>query len=234
MEGTRRNFEYYDARSQDVNLDDITSSSRNAAIMRDLRDGETAWKGGHLEIWELDPDEESGDEYYEDYIDSAGYQVRKFYVRDGDDLGWLGYFIGNAQVKHLSIYTTPECGERIHKLMDGVKNNLLIEYIFIRGIHSNYFMESLTSIIINSSNLKTLELFCSDDIGCSLAPALAQSRNKSSLTRLDLVGNDLSNEELIEITSALSEYSNLKSLFVHEGLRSAIVITMIHLRQSLI
>ena len=113
-----RNFEYYDARSQYVKLDDITSSSRNAAIMRDLRDGETAWKGAHLQVWGLDvvrelyPDEdESDDNYFGDSIDTVGNQLRRFIIRDDDDLGWLGYFIGNAQVKHLSIYTTPELGE---------------------------------------------------------------------------------------------------------------------------
>ena len=77
MEKIMRNFEYFDARAQDVNLDDITSSSRNAQILRDLRDGETAWKGAHLEVWELDPDEESGDENYDDYID---YIYRSFYA----------------------------------------------------------------------------------------------------------------------------------------------------------
>jgi hypothetical protein len=218
-----RNFEYYDARSQDVKLDDITSSSRNAQVLRDLRGGETAWKGAHLHVWELDvvrelyPYEDSDDDDF-DYINSDGDQVRKFFVRDGDDLGWLGYFMRNVQVKDLSIYTTPECGERVHEMMNGINNNRLIERIFIRGIHADYFIESLTSIIINSSNLKTLEVYYSDDIGCSLALALTKRRNKSTLTHFHLVGNGLSNEELIEITTALREYSNLECLDVHEGL----------------
>ncbi len=218
MEGTRRNFEYYDARSQDVKLDDITSSSRNAAIMRDLRDGETVRNGTHLHILELDPDEDSDDDYFDDCINSAGEQVRKFIVRGDDDLGWLGYFMRNEQVQNLTIYTTPECGERVHEMMDGIKNNRLIEHIFIRGIHANYFMESLTSIIVNSSNLKTLEVYFSDDVGCSLALALTERRNKLSLTYVRLARNDLSNEELVEITTALREYSNLESLYVNEGL----------------
>lgn len=220
-----RNFEYYDARAQDVKLDDITSSSRNAAIMRDLRDGDTAWKGAHLDIWGLDvvrelyPDEdETDDDYFGDFIDTVGNQVRRFIIGDGDDLGWLGYFMRNEQVKHLSIYATPECGERVHEMMDGIKNNWLIERIFIRGIHADYFMESLASIIVNSSNLRKLEVYFSDDVGCSLALALAESRNKSSLTHLRLVRNDLSNEELVEITTALREYSNLKCLDVYEDL----------------
>lgn len=219
-----RNFEYYDARSQDVNLDDITSSSRNAAVMRELRDGETVWKGAHLHVWELDVVRElypyaDGDDDDFDYIDPAdGDQVRKFFVRDGDDLGWLGYFMRNVQVKDLSIYTTPECGERVHEMMNGINNNRLIERIFIRGIHADYFIDSLTSIIVNSSNLKMLEVYYSDDIGCSLALALTERRNKSTLTHFHLVGNDLSNEELIEITTALREYSNLECLDVHKDL----------------
>ncbi|KAL7454869.1 hypothetical protein ACHAWC_006461 [Mediolabrus comicus] len=223
MEGNRRNFEYYDGRAQDVNLDDITSSSRNAQILRDLRDGNTAWKGAHLQVWglnvvrELYPDEdESDDDYFGDFIDTVGNQVRRFTIRDGDDLGWLGYFMRNVRVKDLSIYTTPVCGEQVHEMMGGIKNNRLIERIFIRGIHSNYFMESLTSIIINSSNLKKLEVYYSDDVGYILALALAERRNKSSLTHLRLVDNNLSNEELIEITSALSEYSNMEHFHVDE------------------
>jgi len=207
-----RNFEYYDARSQDVKLDDITSSSRNAQILRDLRDGETAWKGAHFEIWELDADEDSDDDCFDDEINSVGDHERKFIVRGDDDLGWLGYFMSNEQVKDLTIYTTPECGERVHEMMDGIKNNRLIERIYIRGIHSDYFMDSLTSIIVNSSNLKTLEVYYSDDVGCSLASALVQSRHKSSLTHLRLVGNDLSNEGLVEIRTALREYPNLECL----------------------
>ena len=73
-----QSYEYSDERAQDINFEDITSCERNANILRMLRDDDPNWKSRHLYI--LDEDIEGS--------------CDEFVVAEGDDLGWLGYFVG--------------------------------------------------------------------------------------------------------------------------------------------
>lgn len=77
-----RSYGYSDERAQDINFEDITSCERNANILRMLRDDDTIWESRHLYI--LDEDIEGG--------------CDEFVVAEGDDMGWLGYFIGKSDL----------------------------------------------------------------------------------------------------------------------------------------
>ncbi len=73
-------YEYYEARAKDVKLEDITSDEWNADILASLRDNDPAFTSIS--------------------IDSR----TDFTVREGDDFGWLGYYVSkNNQVKGLYI-----------------------------------------------------------------------------------------------------------------------------------
>jgi hypothetical protein len=81
----RRDYNYYDARAQDVALEDITSSKQNAEILRRLRDEDLALTGREevvLSIAEYESD--FGNHFF------AG-------EGDGDDWGWLAYFVGRSK-----------------------------------------------------------------------------------------------------------------------------------------
>jgi len=76
----RRGCKYYDDRAGcvSVNLEDITSSENNENILRKLRDGEPNWDKQIFITNEFIHDD------------------KDFVVGDGDDCGWLGYFIGRS------------------------------------------------------------------------------------------------------------------------------------------
>ncbi|KAK1732236.1 hypothetical protein QTG54_017061 [Skeletonema marinoi] len=68
---------YYEARAKDVNLEDITSSEQNAAILARLRDNDPTFTAISIE---------------------DGPQVESnFVAREGDCMGWLGYFVGRSK-----------------------------------------------------------------------------------------------------------------------------------------
>ena len=71
-----------------MKLKDITSSSHNRAILHRLKNSDP----GLTCLYMLDEPEDEDE----------------FIVREGDDLGWLGYFIGrNETLKSLYVYYLP-------------------------------------------------------------------------------------------------------------------------------
>mmetsp|Transcript_17798 Transcript_17798/g.30072 ORF Transcript_17798/g.30072 Transcript_17798/m.30072 type:complete len:687 (+) Transcript_17798:105-2165(+) len=201
-----RDNNYYDLLAQNVKLEDITSSAHNAKILRMLRDDDLA-----------STEEEEGALYIVDYTFDHGNTI---FVKEGDDWGWLGYFIGrNKHVQHLCIYSISE--EQIRVLMKGVKHNRSIQYFDISdGIRGDAIIDSLAPFIINNSNLKLLRLLFVDiplRVARSLAEALIQ-REQKSLTTFSFCQNNLSNEAVEEIIGALSGYKQLESLKIDEDL----------------
>ncbi len=73
-------YYYYEARARDVNLESITSSERNELILEKLRNNDASFK--EMSIVGTDYDESKTDDDFD--------------VQEGDDLGWLGYFIGQS------------------------------------------------------------------------------------------------------------------------------------------
>jgi len=104
------NMNRRDALAQDINLEDITSSKENAEVLRKLRDG---FYGDNALFIDED-DDDYNDDGYEDV----------FIIRDGDDLSWLGYFIGrNETLNEPCIKFMPQERERIDAFIDGVRHN---------------------------------------------------------------------------------------------------------------
>ncbi len=99
---------YYDARANDVNLRDITSSEKNANHLRALRDEQADNFCKKLSLMTLD------------YNDSREHD---FVIREGDDLGWLGYFIRRSKrIEQLSIHGLPE-ERQLDALIEGIAHN---------------------------------------------------------------------------------------------------------------
>ena len=99
--------EYYEARAKDVNLEDISSSEQNAAILERLRDNDPTFT-----IISIDDEHRDGGD---------------FVVREGDNLGWLGYFVGRSnQVKELYIFSFPD-NLKIDAFLRGLGHNRSIQ-----------------------------------------------------------------------------------------------------------
>ena len=95
-----RFYDYY-ACEQDVRLEDITSCENNVAVLQWLRDGcrnlvwATPWTDMLCIISSYEPGQNDD-------------EVAQFIVGEGDDLGWLGYFIGKCQqLRSLEIASFP-------------------------------------------------------------------------------------------------------------------------------
>jgi hypothetical protein len=204
----RRDITYYDLHAQDVKLQDITSSSYNASILRRLRDDIPFRKGNGYDLFVADEDIDDGE---------------TFVAKEGDDWGWLGYFIGrNKTIRFLGLhYCLIEEEDDVVALMEGIKHNRSLDSICVNhGSEVVSITEHLFPFIVHNSNLNDIRLV-HDDIGfdCarSLAAALKQRQHKS-LTGLYLRRNNLSNEALAEIIDALSGYEQLKSFYAEEEL----------------
>ena len=115
------NYNYYEANAADVNLDEITSSTDNKQCLQQLRDGT-------LE---------------EISVRETGFYG--FVVRTGDDLGWLGYFIGRCvSLASFYLYIEGSSSEErelqiIHALRDGIARNRSIKKVTVRNLCKNGF-----------------------------------------------------------------------------------------------
>jgi hypothetical protein len=154
---------YYDARANDVNLREITSSEKNANILRALRAGWNYRRQINLFVEVIDQEEDN---------------CLNFFIRDGDDLGWLGYFIGRSEyLETLGIENLPEDTERIDALIEGIVRNKSIQNLFIGPTPLQDFIDPVAQFIRNIENLATVA-FCVNNIGRQqaqkIAPALRQ------------------------------------------------------------
>jgi hypothetical protein len=167
-----RPISYYDERAETVDLTEITSSDKNADILRMLRDNDP--KMEWLSICRHDYDSVFGLVYY-------------FFVQEGDDLGWLGYLIGrNTTLRNLLIDNMPEYSEQITALFKGIEKSKFIQHLYIWMDHvGEAVLNSLSALLRSEScSLTSLNLFrmsFSDDMAVALADAL---KGNKSLKRL--------------------------------------------------
>ncbi len=190
----------YDALAQDINLEDITSCERNANILRMLRDGDPNWSKKLYIMNEEDEDE---------ILDGD------FVFAEGDDLGWLGYFIGRSEViEYLFISYLPE-GEDNY-FFDGMSQNRSIKEleIYCSDIGDDSWITFCRSFLRNNRNLSRLE-FQNIVIGHEDAQHLASAlgrMNHNSLKYLSMDHCEISDEGLAEIATALRLHPQLTSL----------------------
>ena len=201
MEG--RDFDYYEARAQDVKLEDITSCYGNAEILQQLR---------CHPLKTLTISDDADDDY--------------FVVGEGDDLGWLGYFIGKSTyLEDLNIYSWGE-GENIESFIEGINRNRSIDSLHIATDLGDVNFRSMSPFFRNNNRLAELELNFEVGLECaqSIAFVLGESRCQS-LKQISIEGSNLSDEGFSVIATALRTYPQLESLCFQDnniGLTSCI------------
>jgi len=103
----------YDALAATVRFKDITSSARNRALLHRIKNNDPGLTS--LAIEDFDDD---------------GY----FIPMEGDDLGWLGYFIGqNETLAYLYLRYLPGGREQVEKFFIEVQRNKSIKEVDISG-----------------------------------------------------------------------------------------------------
>ena len=209
----------YDTQVDSINVDDIAKNRNNRIVLHRLlrnnagdENNESLWiRNRHYYIGPYPQrDERNG----EDCVD---------YVPEGtNDMGWLGYFIGkNDHLERLYIRPfTPPSGSSVRDVLDpffrGVSRNKSIQQISFANINlsgGNIFT-MLRSFFQNNHNFTRIDINECDfgDEGCRLlALALGSCTNKS-LKQVDLSNNNIADEEMVDIITALSMHPHLQHL----------------------
>ncbi len=197
-----RNADYYSTHAPTVNLENVTSSDDNAIILQKLRDNDPDLTRLYIE-----------QEFFED-------PSCEFVVTEGDDLGWLGYFLGgNTTLTELHIEYLSEEKWRIIAFIRELVSNRSIQKLRVStdlgdGFHSlgDLLMKSdtLVSLEFNSTghNFDTIELQCARNI----AIMLGQQNQYNHLTSLMFEDIDISGEAMSEIATALTAHPQLEVL----------------------
>eukprot|EP00986_Skeletonema_menzelii_P008047 scaffold3302_cov146-Skeletonema_menzelii.AAC.2 len=117
----QRDYSYYEAHAADVELDEITSDEYNKQILHRLRDHDLK------SIY-------------------VGERIDDFAIREGDDLGWLAYFIGRSEsLRELTIdglYKDEDEGREhrmVHALSGAIARNRSIQDVSVLNLSNDGF-----------------------------------------------------------------------------------------------
>ena len=203
----------YNAQADTIDVDGIVTNSNNRIVLRRLKRN--------------DANDELGLGLYESLFiqhqhDDDGERCRDYVPEGTNDMGWLGYFVGkNNHLKRLYIHSfTPTSGASVRDVIGpffrGVNCNKSIQEIFFSGVDllGGEVFTMLGSFFKNNHNLtKIIITDCVQDWGRLFALALGSSTNKS-LKKVDLQDNDISEEGVVNIITALSTHTNLQCLIL--------------------
>eukprot|EP00984_Skeletonema_dohrnii_P013956 scaffold5839_cov103-Skeletonema_dohrnii-CCMP3373.AAC.6 len=186
-----QDYEYYEARAKDVKMEDITSDEDNADILERLRDNDPDFT--HISI-------------RDEFIDEGD-----FVVREGDDLGWLGYFVGRSkELEGLYIDNFPD-NLKIDSFLRGLRHNRSIQNLSISIDLGDHF-HSLTPLLRNNNSISDLT-FSGFNIGLQCARNIGSLLGQQcSLKCLYFEENNLGDEELVEIAVALRKQPQIEEL----------------------
>ena len=185
----------YEARARDVNLESITSSEQNKLILEQLRNNDDEFK--FLGIV-------GGD--YDDWIDDDDFEVKQ-----GDNVGWLGYFIGKSK-RLESLWISHLPGD--DSFRQGLAQNQSIQKLFICDDLGKAGFQTLANISQNIRTLEEIHLQMSiTSPECAQNIALLFSRCQiRNLKRLAFDENDISDEGFEVVAHSLRGQSQLEEL----------------------
>eukprot|EP00984_Skeletonema_dohrnii_P029685 scaffold20524_cov85-Skeletonema_dohrnii-CCMP3373.AAC.5 len=174
-----RDYNYYEANAADINMWEITSSAENAKIFQQLRDGDPT----------------------RTYLTLGG-PFSHFNIGEGDDWGWLGYFIGkSACLQRLFINYLPD-GEEGHAIVGGIARSQSLRYMFINNLNNDGFT-SIMGALVSLSQLEGLYIVQNNSVGLdgwSELRTLLES-GVCKLKRLYLKGNNYIGNEGLDVLS---------------------------------
>jgi len=198
-----RDYDYFEANAADISLEDITSSEDNAEIIRRLRDGDDTLRS----LLALGRGQCGGD----------------VNIGEGDDLGWLGYFIGKSEcLHHLYIRNLPdrEGGEQqIHAFMEGIARSQSIRALSCAHLGDNV-SEAIVSALGSLPQLEEL-YYGSNSLGpngfSSTLGTLLES-GVLKLKKLSLFDNDIGDDGVASLANGLRSIgSSLKEICLSDN-----------------
>ena len=147
----RRDDNYYEAHAQTIILDTITSSYENARILRRLRRNDPSFTTLGIA--------NSDNEYA---VDDDDYLVDR-----GDDLGWLGYFVGQSNTLQ-SLYLSTKMIDNVIRFgvfIEGLNRNRSIETLYICADLGSEYFRKMSDFFRSNNNLRELSFGSMDTSG---------------------------------------------------------------------
>ena len=198
----------YDAQADTINVDDIAKDSNNRIVLRRLKRNNA---DDVKELWIQSEHDEEDEDDEECYYPEIG----------ADDMGWLGYFVGkNDHLQKLVINSfTPMWGSSVdvmNPFFRGVSSNKSIREIhfYSMDLLEGEIFTILTPFFLNNHNLIKIEVHHCDfgDEGCRLFSLAIGSSTNKSLKEVDLRNNNIAEEGMVDIITALSMHPHLTRL----------------------
>ena len=212
-----RDDNYYDSRLQDIKLEEITSSQRNIHVLEKFRRGDPDLTYLCVDVrWE---DNDSDDDIDDDEITYTAD------CEEGDDLGWLGYFIGRSEhLKTLYISDLPFTSadphtEQLHAFTREMSRNRSIVDLTIQHDIKEIGFRNICSFVGENNNLRRLELHHMKPGNESVKhfALMLEQRRCNSLQKLSFADNEFEDAEIEVIAKALREQASLEKLEFREN-----------------
>ncbi|KAL7459867.1 hypothetical protein ACHAWC_011873 [Mediolabrus comicus] len=232
----------YDTLVSSVDLTEVTSTHQNCRILQRLMDNDNEL----FELFIVEEDDDESQRYdglnlRNHYVPSGGRQLglgggnqrrgqrqRQRQRQDlsplGDDMGWLGYFIGKSTtLENLHIGSLHKGEEYIEPFWTGLQCNRSIQSLRFDGcdvLLSGRIMNRMMEFFKYNGNLTKIELsecILGDDGANELAAALRECTHKQSLRTVRLDDNELRLRGLKQIVKVLMLHPNLEGLTISEN-----------------
>ncbi len=182
-----------------MNLRDITSNRHNATTLQKLRDNDPTF----------------------DYLQISGRNAG-FNIGLGDDLGWLGYFVGKSKaLRDLYIFDAPAflSANRLGDFIEGVSRNRSIQTLLIGADFGRGFRQ-MGDFFRNNNNLRELFFGDMNVVGIESARSIAFMLSQCEQSNLQILSFEecyASEAVLAEITAAISTHPHLEELNLDEN-----------------
>ena len=192
----------YAALASTIKIEDITSNKQNQYILHRLKDNDDSIHTLYVKdasVYERDELRKLHMDY--DYIPD-----------DGEDLGWLGYYIGqNTKLQDLKFYTAID-NESFYKEMSC---NTSIQNVHFYGINVSVgkVFSMLGTLLKNNHNLTEISVENGElGVGDTRQLSLAIGSCSKSLKTFELGGTRIRDGQLVDIITSMSIHPQLMEL----------------------
>ena len=183
----------YDALANTINIEDITSNKTNRNILRLLKDNDPSFD--MLRVCNT----------------ASGFLLSRSYIpEDGEDVGWLGYFIG----RNTSLRWIDFDSKLIHdaNFYLGLNRNQSIKKIHCTDLRDGQICQMVAPFLKNNPNLTEFDIRNLGPEGIrQLSLALGQNK---SIQKLNLANIDLTGGQICLLDEFLKNNENLTKLWV--------------------
>ena len=194
---TENNNINYAALANTINIDDITSDDTNRDVLRSLKNNDPDFEQFCIT-------DERGDDGPEDDA---------YYPIDGEDMGWLGYYVGNSiYLREITFFQTIDTESSFYKEMSCNKSIQEIQFCGIDLLNGKVF-HMLNPFLKNNHSLTRITVEESEyGVEDVRQLSLAIGSCSKSLKTFELGGTRIRDGQLVDIITSMSIHPQLTEL----------------------